>query len=121
MIPRGHVRQSRVAQLWFLLAALGLGISIGTAMPTAALIGLRSVAPKTAELISAYLGGAGIGLVVGGAGLLLGTLLRSVLAMATSQSVSRSTRAEWATSFFCCAVGIVLTAWYFWSYLHPLD
>lgn len=120
VISRDQVRRSSVAQLWFLIAALGLGVSLGTAMPAAALIGVRSVAPKLAEGASAYLGGAGIGLVIAGAGLLLGAILRATLAMAKSLSGNSTTRAEWIIPSLCCAIGVALTTWYLWSYLHPM-
>ena len=112
----GGVRRSSAGQLWFLFAALSLGIVIGTAMPTLPLIGLRSVAPKVGELASAYVGGIGIGLIVGGGGLLLGMIMRAVLMMATSRRDSRNRKAEWVTSAVCLVVGALFWAWYFCSY-----
>ena len=105
---------SKLTQIFFLTVALFLGAVIGQGMPRVPLHGLSLIFQT--EILSGYFGGVGISFMVGGFGLLLNKVGQILLAKFQLFSVSKGPKSEWLAPAFYCFTGVLLVAWYSWSY-----
>ena len=108
-----NVFRSPLGAAFFLVAVVAFGVVLATALPSIELVGLRS-----GSTISTYVGGLGISLVLGSGGLLIGLALRRYV---TQPEVRLATEGiqDMTIAGLCSTGGLLLAAWYVWSYVGP--
>ena len=120
--PIHAIARSRYAALFFVLCAfIFFAIVLSTVLPPVEMAALKVVAPDLSLTISNYVGGLGISLSFGLAGLVGIAVRRFIIRVwpqAWPQEDSISKRHEAVTYAVCFILGVIFTAWYFWSFLH---
>ena len=99
--------------LFFAAVVVVVGLYLGTVLPAAEMLGMRSNALlDLGRYASRYMGGIGISMILGGGGLLAGLLMRLIVTRVRTGKVPEKERRDaWIAGVFCL-LGIAPLLWY---------
>jgi hypothetical protein len=99
--------------LFFVAVVVVVGLYLGTVLPAAEMLGMRSDALlDLGRHASRYMGGLGISMTLGGGGLLAGLLMRLIVMRVRTGAVPEKERRDAWVAGVCCVLGIAPLLWY---------